>query len=139
MITFSELVKNILAEQNKSTENLFIDNVISKNTFYKYKQRYPSLNSVIKIANYLKVSIDYLFNLKDENDFSGNYSFDSEIFYHNLSTFIKNKNISFRKFCRDLNYSPDNILRWKKGVVPSVANLLEIAKYLNCYIDDLLL
>ena len=139
MQDFISLVKEALFEQQKTTENLFRDEIISKNTFYKYKQRYPSLDTLLKIANYLKVSVDYLFELKDNNTFTKNYVYNKEIFCKNLLNFLDSKNLSGRQFCKDLNYSRDNILRWQKGVVPSVANLLEIAKYFNCLIDDLLL
>ena len=61
MIDFIKLVENILEEQGKSKQSLFEDCVVSANTFFKYRQRYPSLKTVIKIANYLNVSIDYLF------------------------------------------------------------------------------
>ncbi len=139
MLDFISIVKNNLNEQNKTIDNLFKDNVISKNTFYKYKQRFPNLKTLIKIANYLKVSIDYLLELKDENCFKNFYVYNKDVFYKNLIFFIQNKKISCRKLCKDLNYSKDNIYRWKKGVIPSIRNLIELAKYFDCYIDDLLL
>ena len=137
MIDFISAVKNILEEQNKNTKNLFEDKVISENTFYKYKQRYPSLNTLLKICNYLKISIDYLFELTDKNNFCY-YSFNCEIFYQNLSKFLSLKNISGRKFCKDLNFSRDNILRWKNGTLPSLQTLFDISKYFDCLIDDLI-
>ena len=139
MLNFISIVKNVLIEQNKTIDNLFKDNVVSKNTFYKYKQRFPSLKTLINIANYLKVSIDYLLELKDENCFKNFYVYNKDVFYKNLILFIQNKKISCRKLCKDLNYSKDNIYRWKKGVIPSVRNMIELAKYFDCYIDDLLL
>ena len=53
-------------------------------------------------------------------------------------TLINGVGISCRKFCKDLHYSRDNVIRWKKGTQPSVQSLLEIARYFNCSIDDLL-
>lgn len=136
---FISLVKNALEEENKSLEDLFKDQIVSKDTFYKYRQRDPSLSTIIKIANYLKVSIDYLLEIKDENSFSAPYIYDSKIFYDNLLSLIGVNKISCRKFCKDLNYSRDNVLRWKKGAIPRVSNLIEISNYFNCSIDDLLL
>ena len=69
MVDFITLVKNILEDKGKNTEDLFKDKVVSENTFYKYKQRYPSLKTLIKISSYLCVTIDYLFELSDENNF----------------------------------------------------------------------
>ena len=126
-----------MEDNGKSTADLFADKIISENTFYKYKQRYPSLKTLIKIANYLLVSIDYLFERSDVNNFKP-YSLNQEEFYNKLITFINTSKISCRKFSKDLHYSRDNILRWRKGTEPSVQSLLEIADYFNCPVDDLL-
>ena len=69
MIDFIKLVENILEEQGKTKQDLFDNNVVSENTFFKYRQRYPSLKTVIKISNYLNVSLDYLFEFSNENHF----------------------------------------------------------------------
>lgn len=138
MLDFIKLVKSILSEQGKPIQLLFDEKIISENTFYKYKQRYPSLKTLIKIANYLNVSIDYLLEFNVENDFV-QYKFSSEVFYNNLISLIESKKVSGRQFCKDLNYSRDNLIRWKNGTLPSVQSLIEISKYFNCSIDDLLL
>lgn len=138
MINFIDLVESVLQEQQKTKQELFNNKVISQNTFFKYTQRIPSLKTVIKIANYLKVSLNYLFDLCSDNNFK-QYNISELNFYKNLTLFIKSKNISYRKFCKDLGYSKDNLNRWKNGVTPSINKLLEIAEYFNCYIDDLIL
>lgn len=137
MIDFIASVKNVVEEEGKTIQDLFNDKIISENTFYKYKHRYPSLNTLVKIANYLKVSIDYLFSLTTENNYLF-YNINNQVFYDNLVSMIENKKISQRQFCNDLNYAKDNINRWKNGTTPSMQTLLEISKYFNCLIDDLL-
>ncbi len=137
-INFISAVKNILDEQNKTLKDLFNDKIISENTFYKYNQRQPSLETVLKVCNYLAVSIDYLLELKHENNFVS-YCYSSTIFYNNIIMFLKSRKISGRKFSSDLNYSKDNLLRWKKGTMPSIQTLIEIARYFDCCIDDLIL
>ena len=122
MIDFIKLVENILEEQGKTKKDLFEDKIISENTFFKYRQRYPSLSTAIKIANYLNVSLDYLFEIDNENNFKV-YSLNNDKFYENLMLFIKSKNISARKFCKDLGFSKDNILRWKNGTQPKFKDL----------------
>lgn len=138
MINFIDAVKECLEEQGKTINDLFKDNVISENTFYKYNQRNPSLKTLINVSNYLRVSIDYLLQLKDENSFKP-YNINNIVFYENLIYFIKDSNISCRKFCKDLHYSRDNVIRWKNGTTPSIPVLIEIANYFKCSIDDLLL
>ena len=137
MTNFIDIVQNIMEEQNKQLKELFENNVVSKNTFYKYKQRIPSLHTLIKIANYLHVSIDYMYERVDDNRFYP-YSYNQSDFYNKLVHLIKTAGISNRKFCKDLLYSKDCISRYKNGVEPSVRTLFEIANYFDCYIDDLL-
>lgn len=138
MIDFIKLVENILEEQGKNKQDLFENNVVSENTFFKYRQRYPSLKTVIKISNYLNVSLDYLFEFSNENHFK-EYDIDNLKFYENLISFINNKKISARKFCKDLGYAKDNIIRWKNGTNPTILRMLEITEYFGCSIDDLIL
>ncbi len=137
MTDFITLVKEVLEEKGMSTQNLFDDGVISENTFYKYKHRYPNLTTSLKIANYLCVSVDYLFGLSDENKFKP-YSLEQKNLYNNIVSLIENSKISQRKFSKDLNYSRVNLLRWKKGTSPNVQSLIEISKYFSIPIDDLL-
>lgn len=137
MTDFITLVKEVLEEKGMSTQNLFDDGVISENTFYKYKHRYPNLTTLLKIANYLCVSVDYLFGLSDENKFKP-YSLEQKNLYNNIVSLIENSKISQRKFSKDLNYSRVNLLRWKKGTSPNVQSLIEISKYFSIPIDDLL-
>ena len=137
VIDFIKTIKDILDEQGKTTQDLFNSKIISEDTFYKYKQRYPSLKTLINIVNYLGVSIDYLLGRSVENDYTY-YTLNSVVFYNNLISLIKSRNISGRRFCSDLHYSRDNLIRWKNGTQPSVQSLIEIAKYFNCTIDDLL-
>lgn len=137
MIDFITAVKNYLEDEGKSVDCLFADNVISKDTFYKYKQRNPSLQTLIKVVNYLQVSIDYLYEKSDVNNFS-KYSTDQSKFYEYLTELIRKSNLSNRQFCKEMNYQKDNIIRYKNGVVPSVRTLFEIAEYFGCSVDDLL-
>lgn len=137
MFDFINSVKNILEDKGKTTDCLFKENIISKHTFYKYKHRNPSLQTLIKIANYLEVTVDYLYELTDENNFSP-YSTNQSEFYKTLLEMIEKTNLSARQFCKQMNFSKDNILRYKKGVEPSVSTLFEISKFFKCSVDDLL-
>ena len=137
MTDFITVVKNILEEQGKTVNDLFNNEIISKDTFYKYKQRNPSLQTLIKIANYLQVSIDYMYEFDDENHFVP-YSVNQSDFYNKLIHLINISGISSRQFCKDLHYAKDNVLRYKNGVEPSIRTLFEIANYFNCSVDDLL-
>ncbi len=136
-MNFINAVKDVLEELGKNTNDLFENNIIAKNTFYKYKQRNPSLGTLKNIANYLKVSIDYIYKFCDENNYKP-YTKQNN-FYNNLKSLVNAKNISFRKLCGDLHFSRANVLRWKNGTEPSVQCVMDVAKYFNCTMDDLIL
>ena len=78
-----------------------------------------------------------MIGLSDENKFK-TYSLEQKNLYNNIVSLIENSKISQRKFSKDLNYSRVNLLRWKKGTYPNVQSLIEISKYFNIPIDDLL-
>ena len=137
MPDFIALIKDILEDKGLTTQNLFDAGIISKNTFYKYKHRYPNLSTLLKIANYLCVSVDYLLGFSDKNNFTP-YSLEQKGLYNNIVALIQNSGISQRKFSKALNYSRVNLLRWKNGTSPSVQSLIEISQYFNIPIDDLL-
>lgn len=137
-INFINIIKNLLAEKNQTLDILFDNNVVSENTFYKYRQRMPSIETVAKIANFIEVSLDYMFDFSDENNFH-KFVYKPEIFYRNLMTYIKNKNLSGRQFCKELGFCNDNLLRWKNGTKIGLAPLLEITKFFECTLEDLLL
>mgnify|MGYP003289650430 CR=1 FL=1 len=137
MLDFTTIISSVLEEQSKTTQDLFDDDVISKDTFYKYRRRNPSLTTLIKIANYLHVSIDYIYEFTDINDFRP-YSTNQCDFYQRLIELISSVGLSNRQFCQNLHYTKDTILRYKNGTTPSIRTLIEIAQYFNCTIDDLL-
>lgn len=134
---FNEAINNVLQEKNMATNDLFINNIIPKNTFYKYKKRNPNLQTLIKIANFLEISLDYIFELDTENKFF-KYSLNQSKFYEKLCLLIKKANLSNRQFCKNLNYSKDALIRYKNGVEPSLRTLFEIVNYFNCSFDDIL-
>lgn len=70
MLNFKNILSEILDEKNKSFADLEENNIISERTFYQYKDYTPYLPTVIKIANYLEVSLDYLTGRTSENNFN---------------------------------------------------------------------
>lgn len=137
MVDFITQVKDVLEEKGLTTKNMFEAGIISEDTFYKYKNRCPSLKTLLKVANYLGVTIDYLFEMSDENNFTP-YLLNQNNLYNNILTLVTNSGISQRKFSKDLHFSRVNLLRWKKGITPNVQSLIEISNYFNCPINDLL-
>lgn len=137
MSNFSEQLLDILNEQGKSYKDLENANIISKRSYYQYKTYTPFLPTILKIANYLNVSLDYLSGRKSENYFK-KYKIEQNGFYNNLSNILEKLKISQSKFSEDLSIGRTNFTYWKQGSFPKYSMLIDIANYLNCDIDELL-
>ena len=97
----------------------------------------PSLNTMIKIANFLEMSIDYILYKSEDNHFK-KYKLNQTNFYNNLKRNMQLLNISQSQLCKDLNISRTNFSRWNNGTSPSITKLITLTNYLNCTINDLL-
>ena len=69
MFNFVELLNEKLEERDKSIQDLEENGILAKNTFYIFKHSSPSLITMIKIANFLKMSIDYILDRVTDNKF----------------------------------------------------------------------
>lgn len=137
MSLFFELILDVMREKGKTIKDLEDNKILGKNTFYIFKETAPSLSTIIKIANYLKVSLDYLIGKATESKFK-KYKLNQTNFYSKLNALLKAENISQVKLCEDLEMSRTNISRWKNGTTPTLTKLISISNYLGCSIDDLL-
>lgn len=137
MSNFKELLSDVLIEQKKTFQDLEDAGVVSKRTFYQYNNFTPFLPTVIKISNYLKVSIDYLFGIVSYNSFK-KYNERQKDFYKKLNSLLKERNISQSKLSKDLSFGRSNFTYWKKGALPKLSTLIELANYFGCRIDDFL-
>ena len=137
MSNFVELLSEALEERQKSFKDLENDGIISKRAFYQYKTYTPFLPAILKIVNYLKFSLDYFANRVSKNYFK-TYKIEQTKFFEKLKARLKNLEISQTQLCNELNIGRTNFSYWKNGSLPKLHNLIDIANYLNCDIDDLL-
>ena len=133
-----EAILEVLEEQNLSIRDIENSKIFGDQTIYNFSQENPSLKSLMKLANYLKVSIDYLLGFSDKNSFK-EYDIENINFNKNLREIIHNEKISMKQMARDLKMGETNFVRWNRGVYPRLDKLVDIANYLKCSIDDLLL
>ena len=137
MANFNELLLNVLDEKGISLKELYNQKLIPLYTYYHFDKYTPSLQNAMSIANYLNISFEYLFELADENNFT-EYKYPPENFYKNLSNAINAQNLTVTKLCKDLGFSKNTYYMWQKGRPPRLSNVISLANYLDCKIDDLL-
>ena len=93
-------------------------------------------NLRIKIADYFECSIDYLLGLEETNDlkFSQTPPFD-----RTFGKLLEDKNLTRYQLNKHTKISNSRIDDWYHGRrLPSIDNLIILAKYFDCSIDTLL-
>ncbi len=137
MSNFKSLLDDILLEKGKTYEDLVAESVINERSHYQYNEFTPYLTTIIKIANYLEVSLDYLSGITTNNNFKKYNNKQSNI-YKNITQALKARNISQNKISKELPIGRSNFTYWKQGKLPKYITLIEIANYLDCSIDEFL-
>ncbi len=137
MTNYFELFADVLKEKGITIDDLTKHNVVKKNVFYEFSRYCPSLANGIKFANFVEVSLDYIFEITNENNFK-KYKISQTNFYNNLEMVLAQMNIKRVQLCKNLGLSRSTFLRWKNGAVPKLSIVVDIAKFIGCHIDDLL-
>lgn len=110
---------------------------LNKNYLYDTSEHSTLLESAISIANELNLSMDFLCDRKSQSEIQLRKRSSSK-FLPNLLNMLKQSKISQRTFCKDMALSSSCFTRWKAGL-PYLSTVVDIADYLDCSIDDLLM
>lgn len=137
MSNFRENVLEVLKEREISIKNFCKQVGIGKNSIYNLKNHSPNLETALKIANNLKLSLAFLTGRTDNGEeFMPKHN---EInFYNNLEKLLEKSTTTKAKFYKELKFSTDLLTRWKNGAVPYLSNIILIADYFNVEIEELL-
>ena len=135
-MSIKEQMLNVLEARGISIQDFCKMAKVGKNAIYDLDKFNPSLRNILKMADTLSISLDYLAELSDKEDFELK-SYEIK-FYENLTNLLQSFSITKDKFYKDLNLSTDAFTRWKKGAIPYFSTVVQIAKYLNVSIDELL-
>ncbi len=96
----------------------------------------PTTSTLIKMADYFKVSMDYLLGRTDKNEYIES---SSETFQVRFEKLCEQKGVSHYKVSQDCFFDKSNISRWlKKGYLPTLEILDMITKYFNVSTDYIL-
>lgn len=134
---FKENLVELLKIKEIDSKDLLEKLHLNKNYLYDTADHSTLLESAISIANYLNLSMDFLCDRKSQSD-NQFHPRNSEKFLSNLLCMLKQSKISQRTFCRDMALSSSCFTRWKSGS-PYLSTVVDIADYLDCSIDDLLM
>ncbi len=97
----------------------------------------PSTKSLIKIADYFSVSMDYLIGLNDKDYYIK--IDESKTFQQRLCELAEENNISYCKLADMLGFSRSLFNSWKRyNYIPSLELVYMLSQYFNVSIDYLL-
>ena len=97
----------------------------------------PYIDTLIKLSNYFKCSIDYLLGRTDNRKkaFSGDVSFAQR-----FTELLKANNCSsYNETFGEMEISKSSFYEWKRGKsLPTLENLVKLADFFGCSVDFLL-
>ena len=96
----------------------------------------PTTSTLIKMAEYFKVSVDYLLGRTERNDYVES---SNENFQARFERLCKEKGVTHYKVSQECFFDKSNVSRWlTKGYLPTLEILDMITKYFNVSIDYIL-
>lgn len=134
--SFVERLDTLMFEHNITAIKLSSDIGIASTTVTRYLQekRAPSVETLVKIADYFNCSCDYLLGLVDE-DITATY-YPSPSFTEQLKFLKEHFKCSWRYFYTSTDISDSSFYNWKNGTsMPSVDCIVILAKGFNCSVD----
>lgn len=134
---FSDCIKEYL-EIYSITKKEFAKraNVSERNVcLWVNKTNYPNLDSLIKAANYLNYSLDYLLGRSDQEKYYP--STKSTTFFIRLNDLIEKEGVHPNRIARICNFRNSNFFKWKKGTQPKPEILSALADHFNVSVDYL--
>ncbi|MDE5654137.1 MAG: transcriptional regulator, partial [Clostridia bacterium] len=135
---FSETLSELMLIHNLRTKQLAEQISIDASSITKYFREsvIPNLPHAISIADFFGCSLDYLFGLT--------YEFEKKIylpcppFSQAFDDILKFHNRTKYRLAKDLKFSNQSTIAWHKGKsIPTMDNLIKIADYFGCTLDEL--
>lgn len=133
-IKLSEIIDDLGFTQKEFSEYVGVSQPVI-NRAIKYGI-IPSTKILIKIANTLSVSIEYILGKTDNTDI---YLSDNPSAFHTRLEFLKDeRNVTYGKIAQKMTFSKNYFYEWQRlKTFPSINYLEEIAKYFKVSIDYL--
>ena len=96
----------------------------------------PTTTTLIRMADYFNVSMDYLLGRTDKNDYTES---STTTFQERFEKLCEEKGVTHYKVSQECFFDKSNISRWlSKGYLPTLEILDMITKYFNVSIDYIL-
>ena len=139
MSKLSETLEELISFNNLKVQE-FADRVgiaASSISNYLHDARVPSVENIVKIADYFNCSVDHLVGIESENP---NLTFKKcPPFPEQLAFLMKRFNRKPHDIDKSDTVSKSNYFEWKKGKrMPSLDNVIGLARFFDCRVDFVL-
>lgn len=137
-LNFVETLSELLIINNLNKKELAEQIGIADTSITKYFTSgvIPKLPYAIAIADYFDCSLDYLFGLTD--DYEKKKYLPCPPFVQAFQRALKLNKCTKYRLAKVLKVSNQTTIAWGKGTsIPSIHNLVRIAKYFGCTLDEL--
>lgn len=140
-MTFSQIFKELCIEKDINIVELAKEVNIRNSMLYKYMhgEYLPTLQNLVKLANYFDCTINFLIGLSDNpKQYKFTETFDKRVFFVRYCELLDKHNISHYALSKKLNFAKSSYRNWKNGIIPYLDTLYEIAKYFDFSVDYLI-
>ncbi len=142
---FAARLKDLLVFAIKTDSELAEETNLERKSIYNWLQgvTYPSAKSLLILADYFKVSIDYVLGLNDrEEEQVGKEGLSVEdsqkILVGYLNGYMQEKGIKKYRLAKQLGIGQGTLTRWfQEGAMPETAILIKISTLLGKSLDEL--
>ena len=136
---FSERLSELIFDSKKVARDVAKDIGIGKTTIYEYLSgnKMPSLQNLIKIADYFNCSTDYILGL--ENEIYDTTFNECKSFHERFDKVLKAYGVTRYKLEKQTGIAESALYYWAKGKkLPTVESLITVCKTLDCRFDYLI-
>lgn len=139
MSIFAERLNELMIEKDYNSSTLADKLKVDRSTISRYlaEDKAPSLESLIKIADFFNCNIDFLIGKDDE---CKNLKFkECPPFSQRLKFLLKEQNKSQYALKKQTKISQSILYYWLHDkYTPSIDNLMKVAKFFDCTVDYLI-
>lgn len=139
MEKFIDILNDLIIDSKLSLRKLAEASGVSANQYSRYlKGAIPTIPVAVKMANYFKHSVDYLFGLADEEVYIPKQDYDLSKFVDKYTKLLDMNKTTHWKFAKNYGLSESSLRHWKYGDTPNIESLIIIATNLSTSIEYLI-
>lgn len=137
LVTFVENITDYVLRENITIKDFAMRVGVSPSVvgYWLSLSNVPTVENVIKVADLLDFSIDYLFGLSETSAiYRGSGKAD---FLERFELLRKEKGLTYHRLSKQAKVGYTTVEKWKQGRYVKIESLIKLANYFQCSIDYL--